>query len=763
MTNLAPARDVTHFTPRWGIEIFSNRFSNEEAYPHPESIDPETGQPYDQGDVDHDWDTRRAGWIRFGEQIQLYDVNIKWDIRAKPTGEIVVDAGNTWLFGLEMVCKARSLLSYELEEIFSDTTEFPAPSRIVFYIDGMGIDEPCYPVGTVSVTGRLYSTGELYTEDVPIDGVGSYITDNEFIAANTFSANIDAVHSINGGRPSMSAWAKTNSNAGMREVRIWCDANEDGFYGLVFGGYIRSRFGEVSHDDIKVCYDLIGYAEALQLNEYVAGYRAAYRCEHFSADGQFGDCTNSTYRATCFRQGGSSCYVGDWDTCHHNGTLVSTSGHRCPGYSPDMNTPLPYDGWTHDSTYTVAEETGYAWYPYDYYLALQAVCDMMNSLEHGKSTSRPWSLPLAGQTTLAEDVDEFEDSIDLNWDRSGTLNLMKSNSFVEVEGEIMLLTVGTGRTMKDSYSPVDMTGTTVGVMRAVESSMAMSHPAGSTVNLPLICWSTLDKIPPKLVMNNALTEPELKHTVWDTLKSYEDQATSQLVSSPYVAWVDSFRQIQFTEMEISRPTLTGFDDEFQITPGDIIENPTYILSGVCNRVCGQIDLDDSNWVYAELTVNSPGLEYYSDSTKLFGIATEEISNVHLTALKPTLGHADFTTYATNFLKTHAFPYLIEHIAINGFIPDEHYWEWVTFVRDGTGDHRYDPYLRYTDPINRHINLLGCKVRAPDFWLGKDENGNWIESEFIIEGIRWISKVEGLREFVTYLTIGRQTDPQEWVL
>lgn len=753
MTSLpAPPNRLTLDVPQWAIELYTTKYSNDMARPHP--LDPEETE---DGDVDADFDTRRCGWLCLfadgnKDGLRLMDISVKWDIRDKPTGELVVDSGCRWMMGLDMVNKCKSLFFYPQTLNF----DLPEPSRVVCYVDTSGIPTAeCYPSGTIRVEGIRASDNADVTEVMDMYGWDAYITNTEFTRIKVVSVEYDE-YDVGGHRATMSVWAKYTRTVGIREIRLWCDANQDNVYGCTFGGYVKARYGEINYEDYRSYYDLVGYAEALQTNEYVAGYRSSYRCTYFDTSGSnglYGACTHPTYASTNFRAGGSSCYVGDWQTCHPNWMLVSDAGYYCPGFDPDTTQRLPYDGWTYDSNYAPSTSPYYEWYPPTYFRALMAVCNMMNSIEEGKPVSRPWSLPMYSVRELAAEVDGTagNDIIYLKSDlyyRGGIPEM----SYIIVEDEIMKVSVESGLTL--------------GVMRGVDNTLVTTHPAGTKVYVPLVAWST-DGNPPPLVREEQLQGPNLKHTVYDTLCSLAENATSQSTNAVYVGWVDCYRQIHLTEMDLDRPAFLGWDDAFTITPDDIIEMPSYILTEVVNRICAQVDITDQEWVYCEKSTDSSDMSDYVDSMRLFGNHSEDVSNCHLNAIKPTTGKVDFDTYATNYLKFNSFPRLIQHIAIRGLIPDEHYWEWVAYAR-GTDPnapyyHWYDPYFAYTDPQNYHINLLGTKIRAPDFWLGKDPTtGEWPISDFIVEAIRWVSKVSGDRAFVTYLQISRPTLPSEWV-
>lgn len=449
-----------------------------------------------------------------------------------------------------------------------------------------------------------------------------------------------------------------NMLKGIHECQIWADTNRDNVYGIVFGGYIKERSRDIDRGWESITYDLLGYAEFAQCNEYAAGYRWNYRCAYFNKTGLMGSCLVNSAN---FRKGGSSCYVGDWNTHHPDGLPVASTDHKCSDYATGTEI-LPYDTYTYDLNYAPSDDEHYEPYPKTLYDALLAACNMMNSLELGKSVSGYWDLA----TVKAWQPENTED------------------------------------------------------------------PVGVKEILQDVC---------------------IKQTIAATLENLADIATSVSVETEYVAWIDAYRQIQFTELNLDT---AGADNTLRIVEDDIVEPPSFYLSGVVNRVCAQVNVSEDQWVYCEMKAEDIGIEGYENSVDLFGVCSEEVQCTNLNALTPTEGYTDFETFAKNYLKSRAFPRICQTIAVDAFVPDEHYYGDVDITDDTK-----KPYLVYTDDTLPYIDLLGTKVSAPDFWKPKKDFQSWYDNIFVIEGIRFVAESEGLQTFTTYLTLTRLTTPSEW--
>lgn len=711
--NLAP---IIPRRPRWTLEVFNSLYSPADAK--------------GTGDIHQDFDPLRCGWLVLTDRnLVMLDINYKSTMSTKSSGTIKILSKDAWLLGLDLVKKPQAAITYPLFPTIDN--QLTSPSRIVVCVDCTGLDST--PTGTVNVSGR--TEGRPVSESVQINGHGSYISNVEF----DYIIRIEP--DLSDSNVTLSVWGKVGTTLGMRECRLLCDTNADGISGVVHGGYLKEASRDITRGYEVTEYNLLGYTEFAQANEYVAGYRAQYRCANFSVSGQLGSCSVASVN---FRNGGSSCYIGDWDTHHPDGRQVVSTAHRCTEYVAGT-VPLPYDGWTYDDNYAPVTEIGYDAFPHTYLNALMAVCNMLNSLEVGKVVSRPWSLPCVSKTELLGSVLTTATTIAVAG--SPTANKLTILSYIVVGKEIMAITGFTG----------DATGTVIDVVRGQCNTANVYHDMGTEVYIPVAGYSVDGNTSPPLARTNQLCEVNIKSTVMATLESMAENAMTEITNARYYAWFDAFKQIHFTEFNLDT---AGYGSTLIITLDDIIEPPSYTLGSIVNKVCGKVVIPDTNnenadqWVYCELTAEASGLTGYDKSVALFGRVTEEIDNQNITAVAPVTGQVDFQTFAKNYLKVNAFPTLTQVIAVDCLIPDEHYWEDIA-----TNDYM-KPHLVYTDPMNKHINLLGTKVVAPDFWKPKVD-GEWQDSTFVIAEIKTTSQVTGTRPTTTYLTLSRMTTPSEW--
>jgi hypothetical protein len=709
--NLSP---VVPRIPKWRLEIFNTKYSSVDAF---------------DNDVHQDFDRTRCGWLILDKSnITMFNISHKANIKSNPTGEIEIDATDIWMLGLELIKKPMAGILYG-----TYTTIHNQPStetRIAVCVDCTGIAN-CDPIGYADITGTVGGVSST-TKRVYITGHGTYSTTDLFTAVSAVEL------SLSDGNATVSVWGKSGSSVGIRECRLLCDTNNDEIYGLVHGGYIKEKSREIQRGIEIVTFELFGYASFAQNNEYIAGNRARYRCSNFSKSSELGACTVAS---ASFRAGGTSCYIGDWDTHHPSGIAVTSAAHKCAQYAAGSES-LPYDGWTYDENYSPNTETDYEYYPNTYFRALMAACNMLNSLEIGKPQSRPWRLPCKEHMTLVGDI--AADATAIIVAGVPSTHSITVLSYLIIGDEVLTVSGAVSTSGQNTSIPV---------YRGACKSGAAAHLSGSLVMLPCIGYSADGNTSPVLVRTNQLQEANIKSTVYATLESFAENANSEIATRQYVAWIDPFKQLQFTELDIAT---SGYGSNLIITADDIIQNPIFELGDVVNQVCGKVTLTDDHWVYCEVSAANSGLTDYDKSLALFGKHTEEIENSQINAVGPTAGKVDFETYAKNYLKIRAFPVLTQIIVVDSLVPDEHFWSTVN-----TSDDTKKPYLVYTDPPNRYICLLGTKVVCPDFWKPKS-SGAWQTSTFVIEEVRISSSCSGTKEFLTTLTISRLTTPAEWI-
>lgn len=709
-TELAPPNGVI---PRFKLGVFNTLYSPEDSVVEPVPVSDE------------------HGWLMLDDtDVWLLDLTIDEKTRKNTVGTMTVADNDAWLFGIDIVYKTRAVdVSYT--NVVPDRV-LAASSKLairVIEIDGGDL------TGTVSINGTV--DGEVLDSPiiVSINGSGTYITDTEFDSISSVTCDTTVGNAV------VTIWGNVGTYAGRRECRIWCDCNDDGVYGLVHGGYVERVNVSPGYGFRNNVFKLYGYRLFAQSNEYVCGSRAEFRCSNYSKTGISGSCIVNDNPLAKFRDGGNTCYVGEYDTRHPDGTSVDDD-HRCTLYAPGWRVTehIPYDGWTYDKYYCPDTDPKYEPVPKNYMRALTAACNMLNSLERGRKVSREWDQHCVFNAELLESMTDSGGAV-IGWVTEVVDDYVTENSYALIDDEVVKVI---------DLTPFEVTKTTVGLMRGMYNTAATSHTAGTPIR-----FLTSGKSPDGtnfnvLARNGQLQTPNLKNTVADTTDSLAKNATSEIIDSEYVIWYDKYKQLNMTEMALpsTGSTGTGGSATLTLTENDFVENPTVSIGSVVNEVSCRVNIENGHWLYASLKAEDAGLIGYDKSVATFGRILKEESNTQLNSYAPVDGHVDFITWATNYLKLRAFPVLTQTVCVMNFVPDEHWWYIV----------EQPPYLNYTDTPNEHIDIRGTKVSCPDYWLPKAD-GDYQLSTFVVEGVKTAFTPPG--DYKVYLTLSRHTGPEDF--
>ena len=572
-------------------------------------------------------------------------------------------------------------------------------SYILVTIDSNGYTSPD-TTGSVVIQGTDPSDASI-SEPLTINGDGTYITDKLFKTIDSSGISCTGLSNC-----AVTLWGDIGLPFRRREMRIYTDTNDDGIYGLVFGGFTIVNTQRIPYDDKLYKITGVGYDDFQKNNEYIAGFRSMSRCSNYSSSGIAGDCLVDSVNW----QANGKCFVGDYNTYHPNGTVQCDPEYRCTDFV-ETSDYLPYDGYTYDEGYEDSSGNYYSPYPPDYFRCGLAIEKMCRSYEHETKFSNPTTLFMVARAKLGEDVNDEETFIDIDVSS-------KEGYFGDITGTAIYAVLEDDNYGREALYVSGGYGNTLGVTtRGALKTEAREFSTGDNVYF----YESAIVSKNMVSEDDMLIEGNINSTIWATMESIAETMTERIVNSYWVMWVDKFRQIHIDEMYGEN---VGHSDNFTIAEQDIARVVKVSVSGVTNSVSATVTVADGTRFYPTLNVEDTDIDPSGNSVLRYGRNWEELSNKQLNAIGESNlseGMIGFRTYAYNYLKTHAFPKHTQTIEILApFVPDEHYEE------NGT-----EPALAYTDAINEHIDLRTKRVDCPDFNL----QGNPVK-EFVIEGIKY---------------------------
>jgi len=553
--------------------------------------------------------------------------------------------------------------------------DFPDEGTYVYVqVDDSGSSDD-NPYGTFTITGTRHGDEGDEEEEIEINGYGCYRSAYKYDSLS--QADVGA-----GLKANFSVWVlQKDAEDVAREIFIYGDVNEDGVYGLMFAGWCRLQ--SVSNDrtfDI-LNYSCVDYGGLFEISEYIAGYRARYRCSYFKEYWTYGACNKASPN---FRAPGK-CFVGDYDTRHPTGELCD-SDYRCLDYVPDYSRPLPYDGFSYDDNYAPSDHDSYQPYPYDYFRCLMALRDMANSLEIDVNVSRPYGLrELDADITLSSDCTSEDTSIDIN----------NPNGFNATDVYVMIRTQDEGDdiyefifgTIFDTYIDVAPDG------RGVLNTKNISHKSGDKV------WVFELADSPYTSNDNLMIEMNIESTLYDTLESIAKlvDRTNDDADEMTVGFVDFMKNINL--IKLYGNDYSHGEDPITFEEEDIYEVSNIERYGIVNHYYGWVEISNDEYLFYEARDE--------ESIRKYGLHSEEVDSPQLNSLTNNIGDGRFgiKDYIDRKLAYTKYPRVRQTIFVGEFIPDEHYWT-----------HGYQPLLDYTDKPNKFICLLGAYIKCPDFSL-----------------------------------------------
>lgn len=696
---------VVNKSPEYDIRIFNKTYKPEDAYSH----------------LDADASVIDSGWYQIpSSAIGLEKLKIDDSIYKKSTAGFEILQDELWMYTLDTIGKREGSVYHPVS---ADQQPNAGGSRLIIQIDDDGYGSPD-TTGTVSITGTVDSVADT-TEVVTITGNGSYSTTNTFETVNASGI------SSSGLSCHVAIFGNVGNPNTVHEIKILCDTNGNGNFGLMFGGYMSPVTNKVRTGQTTVTLRCVDYTDFLMSNEFIPGNRAEYLCTHYETDTPTGSCSSSAagdaalhwYETTAHSDANKICYIGDMDTHHPGGTAVADGDYVCSEYSAS-SIPLPYSGYTHKVGYAPTGESEYAFIPQTFLLYMNAIKRMCNSLDYG-ITSRPFDMAVKGYALIDEVGGITSTATTIDYD--GDIGTIASNDLIQIDNEWMLV--------------VSNIASVLTVTRHRQLTTAVVHADNAVVTAYHCANHTYGS-----ANYDDFREANDKSDIYKTGTSCADIMTSISSDALFVFWVDKFKQLQITELYLTNPGSSsgGSGTDFVITTDDVTKVDSITKSGVVNKVSASVTLSPSQHLYCEIDTNQLETDAqisdanYNTSISLFGLRSEELKNSQLNSVSiDSADYSGFKTYAYNYLKSHAYPKITQSITVDSFVPDEHYWS----------DAGEPPYFSYTDEYNSHVCLLGRKVTAPDYSL-EDAPAK----TFIVESMHYNITKRG--NFDTKITMSR---------
>lgn len=582
---------------------------------------------------------------------------------------------------------------------------------LLVYVDDTGYTGSD-TTGTVTIDGVDENDASV-SDTITISGAGTYISNHKFKSIDPSGISAAGLSSC-----AVTIWGDTGTGFVRREVQIWGDTDGNDTFGLMYAGFLRIGTESVEYDDTVYKLIGVGYDDFQKSNEYIAGFRSQHRCSHYSMSGIEGDCDiKTTGAASANWQVNGKCFVGDYNTSHPNLTVLCDTDHRCADYNAGTEY-LPFDGFSYYDSYGSESSPYYSPYPRNYFFGGIAIERMCQSYEHGRIFSRPTRLFRRATGKLNGAITDSDTSLSIDGFRGDSTG---------VGVELYFLVSDPSGNSEIMYSGFGYSGGSITVSRGRLLTEAQSFPDNSDVAFP-----EMGIVSNGLVSeDDMLLEANIRSTIWATMESYTNLMTERMVNSEWVCWVDKYRQIHFSEMYGDN---LGHSDTFEISEQDIASVSGLKVSPVVNSVSAWVTMDDGARYYPTINAEDTTADPSGNSVARYGRVHEEISNKHLNAIGDSSGnYIGFKTYATNYLKVHAFPKHSQTIELlYPFIPDEHYWSLNS-----------DPLLDYSDHVNQHIDLRTHRIQCPDY-----NQPGAPERTFVVEGISYkADKYNHLRVFL----------------
>lgn len=681
--------------PIYKVEVFNRTYSWDSAYVN----------------IDVDADVYNSGWYEVptsSPYVGLERLRIKDNIRAKSVADFDVLDDELWMYACDMIVKRDASTSSPFSG--AEIVQQPTDSKLLLYLDGDGYSSPDY-VGTIDIVGELDSIEVLDT--ITCTTAGTYVSTGTYDTVTSITMNNLSCH--------LSAFAVVGSTTTKREVRISCDVNEDGNFGLMFAGYMIPAAPKIDSETNVVTFKCEDYTSFFMSNEHIVGYRAPFRCSHYSATGDVGTCDVSGSEAGAIAHWHTVgtedklCFVGDMDTHHPNGQACGIA-YRCTSYDAGTEV-LPYDDYTYDEAYEDTDDLAYSYYPKSYTIAMYALSKSAKSIDSGVK-SREFDLHMRGSALANEAIDSTETVIDYD-NYIGTISV---NDFIRIDDEWMLVS--------------DNTSGQLTVTRGSLGTFNVSH----LENADIICY-TFANTTYASNEHDFLIEADIGGTLYDTGESFSEILTSRISDSSYVFWIDFYKQMHMTELYRDN---TGYLTDLVLTTDDVTRVNKVKVGEVVNQVSCWVNTSSGKF-YRELT--SDDVTGITASIGLFDLQSEEVRNDQLNVIGEDVLGSDkfgFITFAEAYLRTHAYPTITQEVTVDSFVPDEHYWT-----------HEYDPLLSYNDYTNEYICLLGTRITAPDFSIE-----GYPSRTFVIEGIEY--NIATCGNFDTKLIMSRISTESDYV-
>lgn len=658
------------------------------------------------------YDEYACGWYEIpASYVGIMKLHVKDFIRYAPTAEFELLEEEKHIFDMEMI-------GVETPSIVGAPTITPtswggSEEFILVNIDTNGTTSTD-TTGTLTVNGTDAADDAL-NEVVSISGTGSYVCLNKF-------KTVISVSAITGLTCNISVYASIAPANSKREIKIMCDSTGDGIYGIMFAGYCKPSRMTIMSTWSEVTYKGIGYASELMSNEYIAGYRAEKRCSNYSKTGEEGTCSLSGSTAAAFWQVPGKCYIGDFNTTHPNGVAIAQALSRCTVYAAGTEN-LPFDRYTYDEQYAGSGEDDYTYYPVDYYRAIDAARRMINSIDTGMPSSRPWGMHSTHYALANGAITDSATSITYDNHVMQSSDTFTTNSYIHIEDEWMKVSADTG--------------TVLTVVRGALGSNAVAHSDNSEIFMD----SMADTFVSVFVndTNDMLLEGNIKSTIYKYGESFADLLAAKYTNAEFVFWIDKFKQLRITEMYLDALGSSGIggSSPLAIVSSNIYKATNLQKTDVVNSVSTFIKTSSGKKLYCHMTADE--VTNYDHSIKVFGLKSKEITNKQLNSVGvddlPN-GLLGFNTYATAYLKLHSFPRVTQTITVDTFVPDEHYWT-----------NGYNPLFLKSDYPNDNIDILGSQVTCPDYQL----DATPIKT-FIIEGLEY--SINSYGNFETKITMSR---------
>jgi hypothetical protein len=659
-------------------------------------------------DVSASADTNAIGWLDLtGVNMPVEHYTIVDDIRQKSTMDFTVNIDNSWLLEVDVLCKYDNTVYYPKSIDGNSLTTDTAGTKLIVDVHDAGDVS-----GTVTITGTTVENGESDSEVFTITSEGTYIGSKHFTSVDASGI------ATSGLTADIGVWGLCDLHERKREIQYWVDGNDDGYYGLIFGGYIVDiRHNPVyGNDSVNVvCND---YTEFQMANTFTAGYRAPYICDNYDRSGTSGTCTEIANTVAWFSD---YCIRGDMHPIHPNGVPVTEDDVRysCSYYDSTSQNKAPFDGYSYDEDYAPDTDDGYEYYPPDYTRALRSLTTISNHLDN-EVRSCDWkpstrgTFQINGTQSDSDTFIEFDNYI--GWGAT-------EGDFIYVGTEFMKIT--SSPMSATTYYTEDFPGSGTFV---VNRGSLNSNPSGYADDVTGVLWEIATDSMGVTSEDPLIIETDVSSTIYGTGKRYAETMTQLLEIREAVYWVDFYRQLHLTELDGEDPSYSG---TLELGDDDVlaVEGLSILYNDICNYVQGTVTTEDGT---IDTYYSADQVSGITNSINRFGISAKQIDTTQINVIgnhSYENNRRGWTPIAINYLKTHAYPISKQTVVLDGFYPSECY-------KFNTGNNnRYD--LLYTDPYNEYIDIKGHQITCADYNLPDRPLRTWM-----VESIRYSSNRYG---------------------